>query len=106
MVLAPATHPSQRNLTKSQRNLAVLTEVGDLLSTERDPDRFLERLMDLIFDVLPADRGVLLLVDETGEAQPRVARRSERAEGEDIQVSRTILSKVLGGVSVLTADAG
>jgi two-component system, NtrC family, sensor kinase len=106
VVLAPATHPAQRNLTKPQRNLAILTEVGDLLSTERDSDRFLSRLMDLIFDVLPADRGVLLLVDDSGEAQPRVTRRSPRADAEEIQVSRTILSKVLGGVSILTADAG
>jgi len=106
VVLAPAMHPSQRNLTKPQRNLAILTEVGDLLSTERDADRFLERLMDLIFDVLPADRGVLLLVDEDGEPRPYVTRRSERADDEQIHVSRTILSKVIGGVSILTADAG
>jgi len=107
VVLAPATHPTQRNLTKPQRNLAILSEVGDLISTERDADRFLQRLMELIFDVLPADRGVLLLVDENGVAQPRVTRRSAHADAaEDIHVSNIILSKVLGGVSVLTADAG
>lgn len=106
VVLAPATHPSQRNLTKPQRNLAILSEVGDLISTEREADRFLGRLMDLIFDVLPADRGVLLLVDGDGEAAPRVTRRSPRADSEEIVVSRAILSKVLGGVSILTADAG
>lgn len=106
VVIAPATHPSQRNLTKPQRNLAILTEVGDLLSTERDADRFLERLMDLIFDVLPADRGVLLLMDEDGEARPHVTRRSDHADPGEIHVSRTILSKVIGGVSILTADAG
>lgn len=106
VVLAPATHPSQRNLTKPQRNLAILSEVGDLISTEREADRFLTRLMDLIFDVLPADRGVLLLVDDDGEAAPRVTRRSSRADSDEIVVSRAILSKVLGGVSILTADAG
>jgi signal transduction histidine kinase len=107
VVLAPATHPTQRNLTKPQRNLAILSEVGDLLSTERDADRFLQRLMELIFDVLPADRGVLLLVDENGVAKPRVTRRSAHADArEEIHVSDIILSKVLGGVSVLTADAG
>jgi signal transduction histidine kinase len=106
VVLAPATHPTQRNLTKPQRNLAVLSEVGDLLSTERDADRFLQRLMQLIFDVLPADRGVVLVVDEDGEPRPRVTRRAPRADAEEIHVSRAILSKVMGGVSVLTADAG
>lgn len=106
VVLAPATHPSQRNLTKSQRNLAILAEIGDLISTEREPDRFLERVMALVFDVLPADRGVLLLVDDSGEPQPRVTRRAARADSDTIHVSRTILSKVMGGVSILTADAG
>lgn len=106
VVLAPATHPTQRNLTKAQRNLAVLTEVGDLLSTERDPERFLERLMDLIFTVLPADRGVLLLTDDSGEPRPSVSRLSPAADSEEIHVSRTILNKVLSGMSILTADAG
>jgi two-component system NtrC family sensor kinase len=108
VVFSPATHPSQRNLTRSQRNLAILSEVGDLISTEREPDRFLSRLMDLIFDVLPADRGVLLLVDEDGEARPRVRRRAASANGDvaDLHVSRAILSKALGGMSILTADAG
>jgi two-component system, NtrC family, sensor kinase len=110
VVFSPATHPSQRNLTRSQRNLAILSEVGDLISTEREPDRFLARLMDLIFDVLPADRGVLLLVDEDGEARPRVKRRAasagSSAHADDIHVSRAILGKALGGMSILTADAG
>jgi signal transduction histidine kinase len=109
VVFSPATHPSQRNLTRSQRNLAILSEVGDLISTEREPERFLARLMDLIFDVLPADRGVLLLVDEDGEARPRVMRRAASAgsaQAEDLHVSRAILSKALGGMSILTADAG
>lgn len=110
VVFSPATHPSQRNLTRSQRNLAILSEVGDLISTERDPERFLTRLMDLIFDVLPADRGVLLIVDEDGEARPRVMRRAAgagtAAPADDVHVSRAILGKALGGMSILTADAG
>jgi pSer/pThr/pTyr-binding forkhead associated (FHA) protein len=106
LVLQPAMHPSQRNLTKAQRNLAVLAEVGDLLASERDPERFLNALMDLIFDVLPADRGCLILVEDGDRPVPRVTRISDRAGSEEIHVSRTILSKVLGGVSMLTADAG
>ncbi|MCE9636088.1 MAG: FHA domain-containing protein [Planctomycetes bacterium] len=106
LVLQPAMHPSQRNLTKAQRNLAVLAEVGDLLASERDADRFLTRLMDLIFEVLPADRGCLIMLEDDDRPVPRVTRISERAGSEEIHVSRTILSKVLGGASILTADAG
>lgn len=106
LVLQPAMHPSQRNLTKAQRNLAVLAQVGDLLASERDAERFLNRLMDLIFDVLPADRGCLILLEDGDRPVPRVTRISENAGSDEIHVSRTILSKVLSGVSILTADAG
>lgn len=106
VVLQPATHLSQRNLTKAQRNLAVLAEVGDLLASERDADRFLGRLMDLVFDVLPADRGCLLLVEDGGRPVPRVTRVSSETHADEILVSRSILSKVLDGASILTADAG
>lgn len=106
LVLQPAMHPSQRNLTKAQRNLAVLAQVGDLLASERDADRFLNRLVDLIFDVLPADRGCLILLEDGDRPVPRVTRISDRAGSEEIHVSRTILSKVFSGVSILTADAG
>jgi len=96
-----------RNLSKAHRNLAVLIAVGELLSSERDPDRFLTRLMDLVFDMLPADRGSILLRDSHDEPQTRVTRGSDREGNETLQVSRTILSKVMdGGVSILTADAG
>lgn len=106
LVLQPAMHPSQRNLTKAQRNLAVLATIGDLLASERDEERFLNRLMDLVFDVLPADRGCLILLEDDDHPVPRVTRVTERAGMEEIHVSRTILSKVLSGASVLTADAG
>jgi two-component system NtrC family sensor kinase len=105
VVIAPAASAAQGNITRAQRNLAVLHQVGDLLSTERDADRFLARMMKLLFDVLRADRGVLLLVGDDGELTPRLARNSARG-GEEVAVSRTILSKVLDGKSVLTADAG
>ncbi len=99
--------PASRNMTKAQRNLAVLHEVGALLSTERDEDRFLTRLMDLVFTMLPADRGALLLVDKDGAPTARVTRVTADASASEIHVSRTILSKVVdGGMSILTADAG
>ncbi|MCG3133841.1 MAG: Adaptive-response sensory-kinase SasA [Planctomycetes bacterium] len=106
LVLQPAMHPGQRNLSKAQRNLAVLAEVGEMISSERDVERFLNRLMDLIFDVLPADRGCLILLEEGDRPVPRISRTSARAQNEEIVVSRTILSRVLAGASVLTADAG
>ncbi len=107
LVLEPATHPGAPNVTKVQRNLAVLHGVGALLSSVREVDRFLESLMDLIFDTLPADRGSLMLVDRHGETTPAVMRQSRDSADEELAVPRTILNKVIDdGVSILTADAG
>ena len=105
--LQPAKDGLRNSPTKAQRGLAVLHEMGTLVSSEIDEDGFLAKLMDLIFSMLPADRAALILLDDHGDPQPRVMRTSDPSESEDIQVSRTILTKVLeGGVSILTADAG
>jgi len=107
LVLHPVTRHGTRGFSKAQRNLAVLMAVGELISTERDPDRFLGRLLDLVFDTLPADRGCVLLTTKGASPRQVVTRLSDRAGSEEIQVSRTILSKVFdAGVSILTADAG
>ncbi len=95
--------------SKAQRGLAVLHEIGALVSAEMDENSFLAQLMDLIFSTLPADRAALILLDENEEPVPRVSRKSEKSEKseKEIQVSQTILRKVLdGGMSILTADAG
>lgn len=107
LVLHPVARNATRGLSKAQRSLAVLMAVGELISNERDPDQFLSRLLDLVFETLPADRGCVLLVEEGGVARQAVTRVSDRAGIDEIHVSRTILSKVIdSGVSILTADAG
>ena len=107
LVLQPAAHGQHRNRTKAQRNLGVLIDVGELISSERDLERLLERLMDLIFEELPADRGSLLLLDQSGEPEVRVTRSSADARTQLSAIPSTILTKVLdGGVAILTADAG
>jgi len=98
-----------RSISKAQRGLAVLHEIGALVSAEMDEEAFLEKLMDLIFSTLPADRAALIMLDDRGDPVARVTRTPEDAGSDDqeIQVSQTILRKVLqGGLSILTADAG
>lgn len=106
LVIEPTKDGQGGPPSKAQRGLAVLHEIGALVSSEMEEESFLARLMDLIFSTLPADRAALILLDENDEPVPRVSRKSERSS-QDIQVSQTILRKVLeGGMSILTADAG
>jgi signal transduction histidine kinase len=106
LVIQPAREGKGGAPSKAQRGLDVLHEIGALVSSEMDEESFLARLMDLIFSTLPADRAALILLDANDEPVARVSRKSEDSN-QEIQVSQTILRKVLnGGMSILTADAG
>jgi adenylate cyclase len=68
----------------------------------------LEKALDLIFEILPVDRGVVLLVDQnTGTlATHQVKLRSSDEEGKEIVLSSTILKRVYETRKVLvTMDA-
>ncbi|MDF1562110.1 MAG: adenylate/guanylate cyclase domain-containing protein [Deltaproteobacteria bacterium] len=68
-----------------------------------DPSDLYERILELAFEILPAENGVLLVPDAEGY---RVVRARSRTEGEEIQVSRTLLEGVAErGEGVLSTDA-
>ncbi len=73
-----------------------------------DIDQLLQRIMELIFEWVEADRGCVMLVDqETDELMPAVRRdRKATASAEKMEISRTILDYVLQqSEGVLTSDA-
>ncbi len=67
----------------------------------------LPRILDHLFTLFKADRGVILLGDAENQLQPRAVRARGQDEGdESIQLSQTILNKVLTErAAVLTRDA-
>lgn len=77
-------------------NLRLIYELSNAINTVFDPQQLLERVVDMIFQTLPADRGFILLRTEPqGELQPCVVRyRSPEHTGE-IAVSHTIVNHVL-----------
>ena len=90
--------PDTAYAVKSWKAVRELTDViGSLLK----PDRLLQRLMDIVFEEVPADRGVIFLRDEeTKELLPAVVRfrnRKARAEAarSAITASRTIVDHVV-----------
>lgn len=88
------------------QNLFILYRIGKMLLTTRSVDELLNTAMDLIFKVLKADRGLLMIIDpKTGKLNPKVSR-SKTGTNEEIEVSSTITSKVIDEkVSILTSDA-
>jgi two-component system NtrC family sensor kinase len=90
--------PDTAYAVKSWKAVRELTDViGSLLA----PDRLLQRVMDIVFEEVPADRGVIFIRDEeSGELLPAVVRfRSRQARAEAarsaITASRTIVDHVV-----------
>lgn len=109
-------------------NLKILYQLGAALGSSFDIQQVLEVVMDLVFEHVKADRGIILLVDErSGEVTPKVVRTrdevvkkpsnddtsapikidgSEEPEDNKIHASRTIINHVVNqGEAVLSANA-
>lgn len=85
------------SLRRDYEKLRASYEVMQAIGVELDVDRILERIIDAAFQLLPADRGVILLHNERDALEPRCTRmRGKRGdEGEAMELSRTILAEVL-----------
>src|SRR4051812_20168046 len=56
-------------------NLKILYQLGAALGSSFNIDQVLEVVMDLVFEHVKADRGIIMLVDEkTGDVTPKVVR--------------------------------
>jgi two-component system, NtrC family, sensor kinase len=99
-------------------NLKILYQLGAALGSGFSADQVLEFVMDLVFEHVKADRGIILLIDpHNNELVPKVVRvRDEdvkpeagKTEGEaqpKIQASRTIINYVIShGEGVLSSNA-
>lgn len=89
------------------RHFYILYQIGRLINANNDLDDLLATALQLIFEVINADRGAIFLVDAKGPPVIRTWRnRAQGSQAEQFRVSRTILDKVIGErISILTSDA-
>jgi signal transduction histidine kinase len=67
-------------------NLKILYQLGAALGSSFDIDQVLEVVMDLVFEHVKADRGIILLADErTGELAPKVVRLRDDDEASPVR---------------------
>ncbi|MCF7957480.1 MAG: FHA domain-containing protein [Phycisphaerae bacterium] len=78
-------------------NLRILYELSTAISSIFDHRQLLEKVMDIIFDNLPSDRGfVLIRENETAELEPVVVRyRNKEKSSEELTVSHTIVEHAI-----------
>jgi signal transduction histidine kinase len=89
-------------------NLQVMYHTALAVSHTLDIDQLLQRIMELIFEWVAADRGCIMLVNpETAKLEPRVRRTGKGVTADEkITISKTILDYVLEHhEGVLTSDA-
>ncbi len=91
-------------LRRDYEKLRISYELQRAVGTELDLDRLLEKILERSFDLLSADRGVILLFDE-GELKARCSR-ARRPGPEELVVSQTVVNLVVKEkVAVLSSDA-
>lgn len=95
-------------LKNALANLSVIYQTTQATSHILDTDQLLERIMDLIFQTIQADRGCIMLRNrDTGQFEPKAIRfRSGVDSQAKIAISRTIMDYVLKDQKgVLVSDA-
>lgn len=107
-ILTPGEIVESPWLARARSNLQVMYHTALAVSHTLDIDQLSQRILELIFEWVEADRGCLMLVDPETEALVPKARRNRRGLQSDdkMEISRTILDYVLQQrEGVLTSDA-
>jgi two-component system, NtrC family, sensor kinase len=95
-------------VSQAQQRMRILLEVAKLLPAANDIDTLLGKVLEMAFQLLHADRGAILLVNEvTGQLEPRVARTAKHTSVSGPTYSQNIVDYVFQhSVAALFADAG
>ena len=106
-VSASAAHLTLESAIYSiARDLNLLLKVSQLINTADSLKDFQARLLDSILEVIPAERGAILMCEGNLESPTSVSTSDRMAgPGQPMHVSRTVARKVLSeGVSVLSSN--
>jgi adenylate cyclase len=91
-------------LRRDYEKLRLANELGRSIGLEVNLELLLEKIIMKAFDLLPADRGVILLMED-GLPKPKVAKTRD-GKNEQIVLSTSIINEVVTNkASVLSSDA-
>ena len=102
----PATEiHNTESLRADYEKLRVAHELSQKLSVGTDLDVLLQKIVDETFQLIRADRAVILLFDsDTQKLEPRYVK--QKRENEEIQLSSSVLGEVINNKrAVLSSDA-
>jgi len=92
--------------SKVARNLNALLKISRIVHAIRDLDELQGQLLELIFEVVPAGRGAILLADKEGhQFNSTFVRMRQAGQTQLVKVSRTVARQVLEqGIAILGSD--
>ncbi len=80
----------------------LISEIGSIFHV----DLLLQRTLDKVFEIITADRGYILLIDENGQLTVKVSRLTEDGAARGIPISRTLINEVVNNqVGILSSNA-
>jgi signal transduction histidine kinase len=103
-VILAAPEPS----AAAMAHFRILLQVSTALSAVFDVDQILNKVMDIVFQEMKADRGFIALIegDREDRVNPRVVRYKDEEQVTKIAVSQSIISHVVSlKEGVLSSDA-
>jgi adenylate cyclase len=94
-----------QQLRRDYEKLRIGHELAKALGAELDLEKLLPKILDKAFELLGADRGVILLM-ENAELVPRYIKAKDGRQAENIVLSKTVLAEVKEQkAAVLSSDA-
>lgn len=93
---------------EERKNLLALTEIGQVINSSLELDQVLRIVMDNIIKLTEAERGFLMLRDDSGQMSTRIARNweQESLNESEYAVSRTVIQRVIEtSEAILTTNA-
>lgn len=100
--------PQLASLEAENARLRALVDTSSVINSSLDLSSVLNEVMDTIVRLTDAERGFLMLKDERGELQFRIARNLDREtlDNSAFHVSRTVLTQVAeNGEPIVTTNA-
>lgn len=103
---APLSAQTADQARKAQERLAAVYAANQAISSERDLNRLFERVLDQIFELVPAHNGAILLGDAATSRLEPAHMRKGRDEHEHVTISSTIVQRAYEqGEALLVFDA-
>ncbi len=81
-------------LRRDYEKLRIAHELMQAVGHEIDLDRILDRILECVFDMLPANRGVVLLYEANGRLVPRASRMRKERPDEEFMISTSMVKHI------------